>query len=73
MYTKPTSRPLLLGNLDAMFQSYVKQSSSRSTLITRDLAKAAVIAMIDQHPGIVEKIIDIKSSGWAKSWDSLKE
>lgn len=66
-YTKKTGRPLLLSELDLMVQSYIYSRSSRGTLITRALAKAAARAIIDQHPGVVEKNIDIESSSWAKS------
>ena len=65
-YSKPTGRPVLLGELDVMVQSYIKAVSSRSALVNSSLAIAAGKALIQKYPNAVGNI-DIDSSSWAKS------
>ena len=48
-YSKPTGRPLLLGELDAMVQSYIKAVSSRGALVNSSLAIAAGKALIQKR------------------------
>ena len=55
-YSKSTRRPLLLGERDAMAQSYVKELSSRGTLVNPTLAIAAAKALIQKCPNTVENI-----------------
>ena len=62
-YSKPTG-PLLLGELDAMVQSYIKAVSSRGALVS--LAIAAGKALIHKYPNVVGNI-NIVSSSWTKS------
>ena len=65
-YSKSTRRPLLLGERDAMVQSYVKELSSRGTLLNPTLAIAAAKALIQKCPNTVENI-NIDSLSWTKN------
>ena len=65
-FSKPTRRSLLLGELDAMVQSYIQAVSSRGTLVNSSLAIATCEALIQKYPNAVGNI-DIDSSSWAKS------
>ena len=65
-YSKATGRPLMLGELDEMVQSYIKAVSSRGALVNSSLAKATAKALIQKYPHTVGNI-DIDSSSWAKS------
>lgn len=65
-YSKPVGRPLLLGEIDGMVQSYIKAVSSRGALVTSSLAKATAKALMSRYPGAVGNI-DVDSSSWAKS------
>lgn len=65
-YSAPPGRPLLLGELDSMVQTYIRAVSTRGAVINTSLAKATANALIRRHPDIVGEI-DIDSSSWAKS------
>ena len=65
-YPKPTRRPLLLGELDAMVQSYIQAVNSRGTLVNSSLAIAVCKALIQKCLHAVGNI-DIDSSSWTKS------
>ena len=64
-YSKPTG-PLLLGELDAMVQSYIKAVSSHGTLANSSLSVASGKALIQKCRDAVGNI-DIDSSSWTKS------
>ena len=59
-------RPLLLGKLDSMVQSYIKGLNNRDAVITWTIANAAAKALIRKYPGVVGDI-DVDSSFWAQS------
>ena len=61
-----TGRPLLLGDIDQMVQTYIKSVSSRGGLITSTLANAAAKAHMARYPNMIAHI-DIDSSSWSKS------
>ena len=65
-YSLKTGRPLLLGDIDQMVQTYIKSVSSRGGLITSTLANAAAKALMARYPNMIANI-DIDSSSWAKS------
>ena len=65
-YRSKTGRPLLLGKLDSMVQSYIKGLSNRGAVITWTIANAAAKALIRKYPGVVGDI-DVDSSFWAQS------
>ena len=65
-YSTPTGRPLLLGELDRLMQSYLKALSNRGGVINTTIAKATAKALIKRNPGIVGDV-DIDSSRWAYS------
>ena len=65
-YSAPTGRPLMLGDLDKMVQTYIKAVSSRGAVINTSLAKATAKALIQRYPDVVGNV-DIDSSSWAKS------
>ena len=59
-------RPLILGELDAMVQTYIKAASNRGAVVTRSMAEATAKALMVRYPGKVGKI-DLENSQWAKS------
>ena len=65
-YSKPTGSPLLIGELDAMVQSYIQAVSSRCTLVNSSLGITARKALIQKYPNAARNI-DIDSSRWTKS------
>ena len=65
-YAVPTGRPLLLGELDAMIQTYITSISSRGCVVNSVIAKSAAKALIERYPDAVGNV-DIESSAWAKS------
>ena len=65
-YKTKTRRPLLLGELDAMVQKYLRAASNRGAVISRTSAVSAAKALLQKYPNIVGKI-DLESSSWAKS------
>ena len=65
-YSLKTGRPLLLGDIDQMVQTYIKSVSSRGGIITSTLANAAAKALMARYPNMIANI-DIDSSSWAKS------
>ena len=65
-YSSETGRPLLLGDLDSMVQTYIKQLSNRGGVVNRTIANATAQALLTRYPNIVGEI-DIFSSSWAQS------
>eukprot|EP00794_Sanderia_malayensis_P013335 gene13335-14713_t len=65
-YSIPTGRPLLLGELDAMVQSYLRACSQRGAVISSCVAISTAKALIQKYPDTVGDI-DIESSTWAQS------
>ena len=65
-YYLRTGRPLMLGEIDQMVQTYIKAVSSRGGLVTRTLANAAAKALMARYPNLVGNI-DVDSSFWSKS------
>ena len=65
-YSLRTGRPLMLGEIDQMVQTYIKAVSSRGGLVTRTLANAAAKTLMARYPNLVGNI-DVDSSSWAKS------
>ena len=63
-HSKPTNRPLLLGELDEMVQSYIKAVDSRGALMNSSLAITAGEALVQKYPYAVG---NIDSSSWARS------
>ena len=65
-YSLRTGRPLMLGEIDQMVQTYIKVVSSRGGLVTRTLANAAAKALMARYPNLVGNI-DVDSLSCAKS------
>eukprot|EP00794_Sanderia_malayensis_P006691 gene6691-7447_t len=65
-YSIPTGRPLLLGELDAMVQSYLRACSQRGAVTSSCVAISTAKALIQKYPDTVGDI-DIESSTWAQS------
>ena len=65
-YSSPTGRPLLLGNLDRMVQSYLRALSNRGDVINTTIANATANALIKRNASAVGDI-DVNSSRWAAS------
>ena len=65
-YSLKTGRPLLLGDIDQMVQTYIKSVSLRGGLIMSTLANAAAKGLMARYPNMITNI-DIHSSSWAKS------
>ena len=63
-HSKPTNRPLLLGELDETVQSYIKAVGSRGALVNSSLAITAGEALVQKYPDAVG---NIDSSSWARS------
>ena len=62
-YKTKTGRPLLLGELDAMVQKYLRAASNRGAVISKTSAVSAAKALLQKYPNIVGKI-DLESSSW---------
>ena len=60
-YSSPTGRPLLLGDLDRMAESFVRALSNRGGVINTTVANATANAVIKRNPGVVGDI-DVNSS-----------
>ena len=65
-YSSQTGRPLLLGELDSMVQTYIKQLSNRGGVVNRAIANATGQASLSRYPNLVGEI-DVSSSSWAQS------
>ena len=65
-YSQPTGRPLMLGELDSMLQTYLRAMSKRGGVVNTSVANATAKALIRKYPNIVNPGVDIKSSRWAK-------
>ena len=67
-YRTPTGRPLLLGDIDQMVQSYIKAVRARGGHISYLLAEAtAKEALIERHPEMNLGHIHIEDTTWARS------
>ena len=64
-YSSPTGRPLMLGELDSMIQSYIKSLSNRGGVVNTVIANATAKALMKRYPNIVGEI-DVDNSRWAK-------
>ena len=60
-YTTKTGRPLLLGEIDEMVQSYITALSSRGGLINRAIVVSIAEALIERYPKHVGNI-DLSNS-----------
>ena len=65
-YSSHTGRPLLLGELDIMVQTYIKQLSNRGGVVNRAIANATAQALLTRYPNIVGEI-DVSSASWVQS------
>ena len=65
-YSSRTSRLLLLGDLDSMIQTYIKQLSNRGGVVNRAIANATAQALPIRYPNIVGEI-NVSSASWVKS------
>ena len=65
-YSSHTGRPLLLGELDSMVQTYIKQLSNRGGVVNRAIANATGQASLSRYPNLVGEI-NVSSSSWAQS------
>lgn len=65
-YSSKTGRPLILGDLDSMVQTYIKQLSNRGGVVNRAIANATALALLSRYPNVVGEI-DVSSSSWAQS------
>ena len=61
-----TGQPLLLGDLDSMIQTYIKQLSNRGGVVNRAIANATAQALLTRYPNIVGET-DVSSASWAQS------
>ena len=59
-------RPLLLGKLDQMVQTYIMAASNRGMVITRSMAVSTARALMKRYPDAIANI-DIENSHWAQS------
>ena len=66
-YRTPTGRPLLLGDIDQMVQSYIKAVRARGGHISYLLAEATAKALIERHPEMNLGHIHIEDITWARS------
>ena len=65
-YLSQTGRPLFLGELDSMVQTYIKQLSNRGGVVNRAITNATAQALLTRYPNLVGEI-DVSSSSWAQS------
>ena len=61
-YSQPTGRPLMLGELDSMVQTYLRALSKRGGVVNTSVANATAKALISKYPNIVNPGVDIESS-----------
>ena len=66
LMAEKSGRPLILGKLDVMVQTYIRSASNRGAVVTRSTAVATAKALRIRHPDRVGKI-DLDNSEWAKS------
>ena len=59
-YLSPTGRPLMLGQLDSMAQTYLIAQSQRRCVINTSIANATALVFIERFPQPVGNI-DLKS------------
>ena len=60
-YSSPTGRPLMLGELDSMIQSYIKSLSNRGGVVNTVIANATAKALMKRYPNVVGEI-DVDNS-----------
>ena len=65
-YSPQTGRPLLLGDLDSMVQTYIKKLSNRGGVVNRAIANATTQALLTRYRNIVGEI-DVSSASWVQS------
>ena len=65
-YSSRTGRPLLLGELDNMVQTYIIQLSNRGGVVNRAIANATAQALLTRYSYLIGEI-DVSSSPWAQS------
>ena len=65
-YSSQTGRPLLLGELDNMVQTYIIHLSNRGGVVNRAIANATAQALLIRYSYLVGEI-DVSSSSWAQS------
>ena len=59
-YSQPTGRPLMLGELDIMVQTYLRALSKRGEVVNTSVANATAKALISKYPNIVNPGVDIE-------------
>ena len=65
-YSSHTGRPLILGELDSMVQTYIKQLSNRGGVVNRAIANATAQARLRRCLNLVGEI-EVSSSSCAQS------
>ena len=65
-YSSQTGRPLLIGDLNSMVQTYIKKLSNSGGVVDRAIANATAQALLTRYPNIVGEI-DVSSASWAQS------
>ena len=65
-YSSPTGRPLMLGQLDSMVQTYILAQSNRGCVINTSIANATARALTKKYPQAIGNI-GFESSSWARS------
>ena len=65
-YLSPTGRPLMLGQLNSMLQSYLIAQSQQGCVINTSIANATACALIQRFPQAVANIA-LESAAWARS------
>ena len=65
-YSSKTGRPLMLGELDSMVQTYLTAQSRKGCVINRCIANATARALMNRYPNLIGNI-DLEESSWARS------
>ena len=65
-YSSPTGRPLMLGQLDSLVQTYLTEQIQWGCVINASIANATARALIQRFPQAVGNI-DLESTAWASS------
>ena len=65
-YSSQTGRPLLLGDLGSIVQTYIKQLSNRGGVLNRAIANTTTQVLLIHCPSLVGEI-GVRSSFWAQS------
>ena len=64
-YSSPTGRPLMLGELNSMIQSYIKSLSNHGGVVNTVIANATAKMLMKRYPNVVGEI-DVNNLRWAK-------